>query len=66
MGKMYDTVDGPAKSESPVDRWWLGFQPSFRCCRISQPYTVFFVIGNAFKGAFVRRISKCLPSGNLT
>ena len=35
----FHTVDGPAKSESPVDRSLIpiliGFQPSFRWCRIS-------------------------------
>ena len=33
-----------AKSESPVDRWFIplfiGFQPSFWWCRISQPSTI--------------------------
>ena len=37
------TVDGPPKSESLVDRWFIplfiGFQPSFWWCRISQPST---------------------------
>ena len=42
-----DTVDGPAKSESPVDMvvnipLFIGFQPSFSWCRISlaHPYYV--------------------------
>jgi hypothetical protein len=39
----HNTVDGKKKS-APVDRWFfplfIGIQPSFWWCRISQPSTV--------------------------